>query len=176
MTLQRHGLAGRGQGLREVGDLGSSSFLLAACKLAGNLEIPGNLGHGVGFVFIRYHMAEPGGAALRSVHRSATCCVYFAKDLRLSQTSQQRAWCSTLRNEPPFSIIISAGWNRVSFPRNWFAHDTSANCPVALKFVKTKEHFEQEIRSRKLLKDGQELGCVVELKGYSWQSLHRLAM
>lgn len=46
----------------------------------------------------RYHMAETGGAALRSVHRSATCCVYFAKDLRWGQTLQQSAWCGRLRH------------------------------------------------------------------------------
>ena len=46
----------------------------------------------------RYHIAETGGAALRSVHRSATCCVYFAKDLRRGQTLQQSAWCGRLRH------------------------------------------------------------------------------
>ena len=46
----------------------------------------------------RYHIAETGGAALRSVHRSATCCVYFAKDLRWGQTLQQSAWCGRLRH------------------------------------------------------------------------------
>ena len=51
--------------------------------------------------------------------------------------------------------------------RNWSSHDPSTSVPVALKFVKTKEHFEQEIRSRRLLKDEQELGCVIAVKGYS---------
>ena len=91
----------------------------------------------------RYHVAGTGGTAMRCVHKSATSCVYFAKDLGRAKNLRTHACCAKALKMFP---------NQVSRP-------------VALKFIKTRQQLEQELQSRKHLKEQGLEDCVIPLRG-----------